>query len=140
MAKEFLGRGWKFPVEPDSQGRLNYSADEAKIQESILVILGTARGERVMRPDFGSRLHELVFAPINTSTRGLIIHYVTEALVTWEPRIELLRVDVTEEDALRGILQVSIEYKVRATNSRFNLVYPFYLREGEGINAGTQAG
>lgn len=130
MSKKFLGSGWEFPVEPDVEGKLNYSSEEKKIQESILMILGTARGERVMRPDFGSRLHELVFAPINTSTKSLIAHYATEALVTWEARIDVLRVDVSDEEAAQGKLLVNIEYKVRATNSIFNYVYPFYLTEG----------
>lgn len=130
MSKKFLGRGWEFPVEPDVEGKLNYSSEEKKIQESILMILGTARGERVIRPDFGSRLHELVFAPINTSTKSLIAHYATEALVTWEPRIDVLRVDVSDEEAAQGKLLVNIEYKVRATNSIFNYVCPFYLTEG----------
>ena len=130
LSKEFLGRGWGFPVKLDVEGKLDYSSEEKKIQKSILIILGTGRGERVMRPDFGSRLHELVFAPINTSTKGLIAHYATEALVAWEPRIEVLRVDVSDEEAAQGTLLVNIEYKVRATNSIFNYVYPFYLSEG----------
>ena len=129
MGKEYLGRGWRFPVEPDADGRLAFAAEEAKIQESILIILGTARGERVMRPDFGSQLHELVFAQINGSTRSLAANYVTEALVSWEPRIDVLRVDVAPHMAQDGALQINIEYEVRATNSVFNLVYPFYLRE-----------
>src|SRR4029453_894493 len=86
MGKEFLGRGWKFPVELDAADRVVYEKEETKIQESVLIILGTARGERVMRPDFGSRLHELVFAPINSSTKSLVSHYTIEALVNWEPR------------------------------------------------------
>lgn len=130
MSKKFLGRGWKFPVALDEEDKLIYSSEEKKIQESILIILGTAKGERVMRPDFGSQLHELVFAPINTSSKGLIANYVTEALVTWEPRVDVLRVDVSDEEAMQGRLLVNIEYKVRATNSIFNLVYPFYLSEG----------
>ncbi len=138
MGKDFLGRGWRFPVEPDTDGRLALVSEEAKIQESILIILGTARGERVMRLDFGSRLHELVFAQINGSTRSLAANYVTEALVSWEPRIDVRRVDVAEHMAQDGALQINIEYEVRATNSVFNLVYPFYLREGS--DGGAQAG
>jgi phage baseplate assembly protein W len=133
VTKKFLGKGWRFPVELDpDEGKLSYSSAEEKIQESILIILGTAMGERVMRPDFGSRLHELVFARINTSTKSLLAHYATEALVNWEPRIDVLRVDVSDEEAVRGKLLVNIEYKVRATNSVFNCVYPFYLAEGRG--------
>ena len=128
--KSFLGRGWAFPIEVDANKRLTYASEEAKIQQAALIILSTARGERVMRPDFGSRLHELVFAPINASTKSLISHYATEALVQWEPRIDVLGVTVQEESAVAGKLLVDIEYRVRATNSVFNLVYPFYLRGG----------
>lgn len=135
MGKEFLGRGWKFPLEPSGTGDLEYTADEARVQQSILIILGTARGERVMRPDFGSRLRELVFAPINSSTRSLASRYVIEALVKWEPRAEILGVAVSDEEATLGKLLINIDYRVRATNSRFNLVYPFYLREGSVASA-----
>jgi len=135
MGKEFLGRGWKFPVQLDPNGRLPYQEQENKIQESILIILGTARGQRVMRPDFGSRLHELVFAPVDSSTKSLLGHYTTEALVTWEPRIDILGVDVRDNQASSGVLFVDINYRVRATNSQFNLVYPFYLREGNNAAA-----
>jgi uncharacterized protein len=135
MGKEFLGRGWNFPVELDNSGRLAYEQEEKKVQESILIILGTARGERVMRPDFGSRLHELVFAPINSATKSLVSHYTIEALVNLEPRIDVLRVDVLDKEAASGKLLVNITYRVRATNSEFNLVYPFYLREGNDVTA-----
>lgn len=128
MGKEFLGRGWKFPVEPAGD-RLVYESEEAKIREAILIVLGTARGERVMRPDFGSRLRELVFAPLNASTRALAVHYVTEALTAWEPRIDVLGVRAEPRGGQAGVLDIDIEYRVRATNSRFNLVYPFYLQE-----------
>ena len=130
MGKEFLGRGWRFPVEPDAQDRLQYGSAEQKIEQSILVILGTSRGERVMRPDFGSRLRELVFAPIDSGTRALAAQYVTEALVRWESRIDVLSVRAEPRGAFDGVLDIALEYRVRATNSTFNLVYPFYLREG----------
>lgn len=129
MGKEFLGTGWKFPVEPDG-GSLPYEREEAKIRESILIVLGTARGERVMRPEFGSRLRELVFEPINSSTRARAARYVTEALTAWEPRIDVLRVQAEPRPGATGVLDISVDYRVRATNSEFNLVYPFYLREG----------
>ncbi|HEX7119493.1 MAG TPA: GPW/gp25 family protein [Longimicrobiales bacterium] len=136
MGKEFLGRGWKFPVELVGD-RLTYEAEEAKIREAILIVLGTARGERVMRPDFGSRLRELVFAPLNSNTRALAARYVTEALTAWEPRIDVLRVRAEPRDAMAGVLDIDIEYRVRATNSRFNLVYPFYLQESGREGAAT---
>jgi len=135
MAKVYLGRGWTFPVEPDASGSLGYAADEPKIQQAILVILGTAQGERVMRPEFGSRLRELVFAPLTSSTKSLVARAITDALVKWEPRVDVLGVNVDEQASDDGTLVVNIEYRVRATNSVFNLVYPFYLREGSNATA-----
>jgi uncharacterized protein len=136
MAKVHLGRGWRFPVEPDG-GSLRYASDEDKIQQSVLVILGTAQGERVMRHGSGSRLRELVFAPLNSSTKSLVASAITEALVKWEPRIDVLSVQASEQAADSGTLIVNVEYRVRATNSVFNLVYPFYLREGSNAPAQT---
>lgn len=134
MSKDFLGQGWKFPLELDGANELEYSADEIKVQQSILIILGTARGERVMQPDFGSRLRELIFAPMNSATRSMAVRYVTDALVKWEPRAEILGVEVSFEEAQQGKLLINIDYRVRATNSRFNLVYPFYLQEGRNAS------
>jgi phage baseplate assembly protein W len=136
MAKAHLGKGWRFPVELDASGRLRYAADEDKIQQAVLVILGTTERERVMRPEFGSRLRQLVFAPTTSSTRSLLARAVTDALVKWEPRVDVLGVHVDEQTGDPGTLTVNVEYRVRATNSVFNLVYPFYLREG--ANAATQ--
>lgn len=135
MAKVHLGRGWSFPVEPDASGSLGYAADESKVQQAILIILGTAQGERVMRPEFGSRLRELVFAPLNSSTKSLVAGAITDALVKWEPRIDVLSVTAQEQSSDDGTLVVNIQYRVRATNSVFNLVYPFYLREGSNAAA-----
>jgi phage baseplate assembly protein W len=122
----FLGVGLKFPVSVED-GKIALSKYEEDIKEAIWIILGTARGERVMRPDFGCDIHELVFALNNTATAGMVIYYVQEALINWEPRIEVLNVDA-DPDAEEGHkLNVSIEYRVRKTNNVFNLVYPFYL-------------
>lgn len=122
-------------MEPNAAGSLIYATDEEKIQQAVLVILGTTRGERVMRPDFGSRLRELVFAPLNSSTKGLVASAITDALVKCEPRVDVLEVQAAEQVADPGTLVVNIEYRVRATNSVFNLVYPFYLREGSNGTA-----
>lgn len=130
MAKEFLGRGWKFPVNVDAEGGIAMSEYEEDVKEAILIILGTAKGERVMRPDFGCGIHDYVFAPINTTTVTLVENSVRDALTNWEPRIELIKVEVSTERADEGKLPVSIDYRVRTTNNRFNLVYPFYLKEG----------
>ncbi|HIH44107.1 MAG TPA: GPW/gp25 family protein [Candidatus Methanoperedenaceae archaeon] len=130
VSKEFLGAGWKFPVSLDGEGRIALSLYEQDIREAIWIILCTARGERVMRPDFGCGIHELVFESINATTIGLVESNVKEALTVWEPRIELQRVDVNTDKAAEGLLLVSIDYRVRRTNNRFNLVYPFYMKEG----------
>ena len=122
-------------MEPNAAGSLIYATDEEKIQQAVLVILGTTRGERVMRPDFGRRRRELVFAPLNSSTKGLVASAITDALVKCEPRVDVLEVQAAEQVADPGTLVVNIEYRVRATNSVFNLVYPFYLREGSNGTA-----
>ena len=105
------------------------SAYDADVREAVLIILGTSPGERVMRPDFGAGLNALVFEPMNTTTVTLARHYVEEALVLWEPRIDSVAVDVTADMPL-GRLRIDIAYRVRATNTFYNLVYPFYLTEG----------
>lgn len=126
MSAKFLGVGWKFP--PDlSGGRAALAAGEESIHQSIWIILATAPGERVMRPDFGCGIHNLVFALSNGTTAGLIAFEVRQALLRWEPRIEVLDVRVTPADER---LLVDVEYCIRATNSRFNLVYPFHLERG----------
>ena len=130
MAKEFLGKGWKFPVGVDSTGEIEMSEYEQDIKEAIWIILSTSKGERVMRPDFGCGIHDFVFAAINTANIGLIESSVREALTTWEPRIELKNVSVSTENVDEGELIISIDYTVRTTNNEFNMVYPFYLTEG----------
>jgi len=131
MPREFLGRGWKFPVTADAEGHIALSEYEQDIKEALWIILSTAKGERVMRPDFGCGIHDFVFASINTSTLALIESSVREALTLWEPRIELIKVEVSTERIDEGKLFITIEYRVRTTNNQFNVVYPFYLTEGE---------
>ena len=132
MAREFLGVGWKFPVGVDRLGNLALSRHEQDIDEAIRIILSTAKGERVMRPNFGCGIHNLVFAPINTATITQVQKEVFEALILFEPRIEVLEVNVSAEEREQGRLLISIDYRVRATNTQFNLVYPFYLTESLG--------
>lgn len=122
---DFLGRGWKFPFSAQ-RGSINTSEGEDSIKESIILILSTARGERVMRPDFGCRLNELVFAPNNMSTATLISSFIEEALLNWEPRIEVEDITVTPRTD-QSELEVSISYSLKASNSKYNLVYPFFL-------------
>jgi phage baseplate assembly protein W len=132
MSQEFLGIGWQFPIGVDSEGRISMSRDEASIRQSILMILQTARGERQMRPDFGCQVHALVFSENSISAAAQAAYFVEEALSRWEPRIVLLRVQGTPDEQSGNRLLIQIEYRVIATNSVFNLVYPFYLTEGAG--------
>jgi phage baseplate assembly protein W len=126
VASEFLGAGWGFPIA-FKDGALERAINDESIRQSIRIILETARGERVMRPDFGCGLHERVFAVNDSLTRGAVAEDVREALLHWEPRIEVLDVTVTAGGAADEILNISIDYRVRSNDSRFNLVYPFYL-------------
>lgn len=130
MTQEFLGVGWKFPIELDRQGQLGYSRYEEAVRESIWIILSTSPGERLMRPDFGCGIHQFVFAPNDTRTAGLVRFHVEEALTRWEPRIEMEEVDVRPDPAGPTTLLINIDYRVKANDSRFNLVYPFYLERG----------
>jgi phage baseplate assembly protein W len=131
-AKAFLGRGWAFPVRLDAAGEIEMDGAEEDIRQSIRIILGTAPGERAMRPAFGCGIHDRVFAAVSMATIGEIETAVREALVNWEPRIEVESVRVSSEEIDRGRLLIGIGYRVRSTNNRFNLVYPFYLREQAG--------
>jgi phage baseplate assembly protein W len=128
--KAFLGVGWSFPICLAADGRISTVAFEEDIAQAIRIILGTDRGERVMRPDFGAGLNAFVFEPVNQTTMELVKTRISEALIDWEPRIALLAVNVTTDSSERNRLLVDITYRVRATNVVRNLVYPFYLQEG----------
>jgi phage baseplate assembly protein W len=130
--KAFLGLGWAFPVSRTPQGEVALAAYEEDVRQAIVIILSTNHGERVMRPDFGAGLRALVFEPMTATTRSLVEHTVERALIEWEPRIDVLSVQASfdNDDPSRGRLLVDIQYRVRATNSFYNLVYPFYLLEG----------
>ena len=126
--RSFLGRGWAFPVDA-GDADVALAAYEEDIRQAIRIILETAPGERVMRPEFGSGLQSLVFEPVNATTRSLVQHRVQEALVRWEPRIDVDEVKVSTSEMRRDRLLIDIRYRVRATNTFYNLVYPFYLQE-----------
>lgn len=127
--KAFLGHGWTFPVAVGSDGEIAMVAYEERVRQSVLIILQTNHGERLMRPDFGANLKALVFAPLNTTTVVLARHQVEQALILWEPRIDQIKVDVRAVPA-QGMLNIEIAYHIRRTNTFYNLVYPFYVREG----------
>jgi uncharacterized protein len=126
MPAEFLGAGWSFPIEVEG-GSVRAAAYEESIRQSVWIILGTSLGERVMNPEFGCGIHDLVFKPYTATTRGLISYEVQHALRTWEPRIESVDVRVRNRGVAGEVVEIDIEYVVIATNSRQNLVYPFYL-------------
>lgn len=127
MAHEFLGRGWSFPIAVDG-GRIVEVGQEDKIRQAIEVILRTAPGERVTRPDFGCGIHDLVFESLSNDMLGRVISAVGEALATWEPRIDVLDVNAQQDADQPNRLLIEIDYRVRSTNSRLNLVFPFYLQ------------
>jgi uncharacterized protein len=128
MLADFLGKGWPFPVFEQSSS-IRPRVGEDSVRDSIWIILATAPGERVMRPDFGCGVHNLVFAVHDATTLGRVERGVYDALVRWEPRIEVLNVDA-EERGKGEVLLINIHYRVRSTNNFFNLVYPFYLTVG----------
>ena len=129
MDHDFLGSGVAFPVRLDAKhgGVLQTGSGEEAVRQSIWMILGTAPGERVMRPDFGCGIHDAVFAVQDTDAAAAIVTSVREALTRWEPRIDVLDVYASPDPADPHRLLIEINYQVRSTNSRFNLVYPFYL-------------
>jgi len=126
MFKIFLGKGWQFPVAVDDDGALAVAEYEESVRQSIWVVLGTAKGERVMRPDFGCGIYEMVFGVNSSTAASEAAEEVRDALVEFEPRIDVLGVEVSPGGG-GEVLYVSIDYQVRATNTVFNLVYPFYL-------------
>lgn len=130
MEREFLGTGWKYPVGAEADGSISSSSYEENIRESIMLILGTAKGERLMRPEFGCSIHEYAYSTMETLTQRMIENAIYEALVAWEPRIEVNEIKALTEKALEGKLLISIGYRVRRSNTQVNLVYPFYLKEG----------
>ena len=133
FGKEFLGVGWKFPVEDDrTTGRIRTSWYEEDIQEAIHIILMTRRGERMMEPEFGCGVWDYVFETMDASSLARIEREISRALVRWEPRITDIQVLAGPDQAEEGKLNIRINYVVRATNNPYNLVYPYYMNEGFG--------
>jgi uncharacterized protein len=130
-SKDFLGTGWAFPVGVDARGRIALVRRERDVEEAMMMILLTPVGQRVMRPDFGCRIHELVFASNDASTEGLAVYYVEEALARWEPRITLREVTADADPSNPERLLIHIEYEIKASYDRRTLVFPFYRIPGE---------
>lgn len=132
MDAAFLGRGLAFPVKPGPTRALPVAAGAEKVRQSIWLILATAPGERRMRPDFGCGIHDLVFQANTTALHGTVAQRVRTALVTWEPRVDVLDVTVEAPEDATNTLLIRISYRITANNTIHNLVYPFYLTEGTG--------
>ena len=131
LQPDFLGSGWAFPIGVDARGRIAISRRERDIEEAMFMILLTAKGQRLMRPDFGCQIHDLVFASNDASTAGLACYYVEEALTMWEPRIRLVDVTAASDEERPERLLVDIEYEIKATYDRRTLVFPFYRIPGD---------
>jgi uncharacterized protein len=129
---DLLGAGWAFPVDVDVHGRIGLARREHDVEQAIMMILLTAKGQRVMRPEFGCRIHELIFAPNNATTVGMITYYVEDALGMWEPRINVLDVEVQSDDHASERLLITISYEIKTTLDQRTLVFPFYRIPGEG--------
>ena len=131
----FVGRGIRFPLAVDASGSLSLADAGESTDSAIRVILSTAPGERVMRPSFGCRIWELLFEPVNANTLGLMAEAVRQALAQWEPRVEVEDVRVAPDDDDQALVRILVAYRMRATNDRRNLVYPFYVipREAGGV-------
>jgi phage baseplate assembly protein W len=125
-----LGRGWSVPTVVDGSGEARLVAGAELVRQSIRLVLGTRRGTRAMRPDFGAGLEDFLFEPVSTATAALIRHRVETALVRWEPRIDVTEVRADVTDRSTGRIEITIGYRIRSTNTFYNLVYPFFLHEG----------
>ena len=135
---ELIGRGWSFPVKPGNQGRLVYLNGAEKVRQSIWILLSTAPGERQMMPEYGCGIHDLVFQANTATLRSLIQVNVRDALNRWEPRIDVIDVRVETPPEARNYLLIHIDYRIRSTNSFYNLVYPYFINEGVGLESSTE--
>lgn len=133
---DFLGRGWSFPPAFNrSKQSVEMTEGYVDIERSLEILLGTRKGERVLRPDYGCNLDEMVFEAFNESVKTYLSDMVESAILYHEPRIEPLRISIDETFVHEGRVMIEIEYVVRSTNSRFNKVFPFYLEEGTEIRS-----
>ena len=130
MSEEFIGRVWTFPLLTDATGGIALVSREQEIEEAIRLILGTAPGERPMRPEFGCRIHEYVFSSADGTTASAIAAEVTSALRRWEPRVDVEDVLVSFDARDASVMYIDIRYAIRRTNDRRNLVFPFYVIPG----------
>jgi phage baseplate assembly protein W len=127
MAEQFIGRGWSFPLGTDTTGSISLSEDDRDLQQAMRLILGTAPGERPMRPEFGCGIHNFVFANADATTAGRLVSEVRRSLLRWEPRIDVKSVEVTVDDVDRSVLYIDVQYTKKGTYDPRNLVFPFYV-------------
>jgi phage baseplate assembly protein W len=130
---ELIGRGWSFPVKPGSNRRLIFLNGPEKVRQSIWILLSTAPGERQMMPEYGCGIHDLVFQANTATLRALVESKVRDALIRWEPRIDVIEVRVETPPEARNYLLIRIDYRLRSNNSFYNLVYPYFINEGVGL-------
>lgn len=128
---DVVGSGWAFPPTVDARGRIALARQERDVEEAIRMILLTPIGQRVMRPEFGCRIHDLIFAPNEATTTGLARYYVQDALEMWEPRIDVTEVLVAPDPLNTGRLLIDIRYVIKSTHDERALVFPFYRIPGE---------
>lgn len=134
-SNDFLGKGWSFPPSFNAQSKtVEITEKEIDINRSLQILLTTTAGERVMQPKYGCNMEELLFEPLNTSTKTIIIDKIKTAILYFEPRIDAKSIFLNTQNELEGEVLVEIEYEVRATNSRFNFVFPYYKKEGSELN------
>ncbi len=131
MRNEFVGRGWSFPLRADAHGAIALVSDEREIEQAIRIVLATSVGERAMRPEFGCRIHDYVFAPVTAGTAGLLAFEVRTSLERWEPRITVDDVVVSYDADDQAVVYIDIRYRVNDTNNPRNLVFPFYTIPAE---------
>jgi phage baseplate assembly protein W len=132
--QDFLGIGWSFPPEfKESTKTVTMLTDEEDIKSSLEILLSTKIGERIMQPKYGCNMDELLFNPLNRTLKTFVSELIKTSILYHEPRIDVEKIDITKGDDLSGELLVLIDFKVRATNSRINMVYPFYKQEGTNL-------
>jgi phage baseplate assembly protein W len=129
MTRDFLGIGWRFPLQVTASGQIARARYEQRIEESVFLILSTARGERAMLPEFGCGIHDLVFEGNTPGTLALVTQAARTALSAYEPRIDVLDVEARAAEGAANLLLIRISYRIRSNNAVGNLVYPFYIRE-----------
>ena len=132
--KSFLGRGWSFPPEFNRGAKaVKMLEDETDIESSLEILLSTRLGERVMVPKYGCNLDELLFKPLNLTLKTYVVDLIKTAILYYEPRIDVTKIEIDPSDELNGVLLINIEYIIRTTNSRKNMVYPYYKEEGNEL-------